>query len=566
MSALQWATLGLLALAAAIGMWRTWRGPSAHGLALIAPLLMAGLLWLLLYPPLIETARVEAVVLSAGVSTQQLAELDSRVPAYALPGVVAANAAIEPVPDLATALRRNPAIGNLRVLGDGLPERDLQALGQRGLTFEPGAELRGLLDVQWPATVRAGTLWTMQGEVAGVEGGQLRLLDRSGAVAAEARVDAVGRFRLEVTARTPAEADYRLQLLDAADAVVDELALGVVIEAGDSINTLLLAGAADAESKYLRRWIIDSGSTLASRISLSRGIEQRQNDTGLTTQTLQATDLLVIDERAWAALPGADKGLIRSAVEEGMGLLLRIGGPLSAQARADWAALGFAIEDADLARSARLLDGGGEIEVARLPLRVVADDSVALLTASDASVLARWRAFGQGRIAVWLPLDTWRLATGGDTARYGTLWSQVFSTLARPRGTPAASLPRLLRVDQRAAVCGIGANALIENAQGQRQRLLLDRDAGNCAAWWPGEAGWHRLLDAGQRQSIYVLAATAADNLIRAQTREATRQRLRAPTSAGTWQAAMPRWPLFIAWLLVSAASWWWQRRRRANP
>ena len=254
MSALQWATLVLLALAAAIGMWRTWRGPSRRGLAVIAPLPMAGLLWLLLYPPLIETTRVEAVVLSAGVSTQQLAELDSRVPVYALPGVVAVNASIEVVPDLATALRRNPAIGNLRVLGDGLPEHDLQALGRRGLAFEPGTELRGLLDVQWPATVRAGTLWTMHGETAGVEGGQLRLLDRSGAVAAEALVDAAGRFRLEVTARTPAEADYRLQLLDADNAVVDELALGVVIEAGDSINALLLAGGADAESKASDRF------------------------------------------------------------------------------------------------------------------------------------------------------------------------------------------------------------------------------------------------------------------------------------------------------------------------
>ena len=565
MNALQWATLVLLALAAALGIRRTWRGSSRRGFAVIAPLLMAGLLWLLLYPPLLETARVEAVVLSTGVSTQQLAELDSRVPVYALPGVVAANASIEAVPDLATALRRNPAIGNLRVLGDGLPEHDLQALGQRGLAFEPGTELRGLLDVQWPATVRAGTLWTMHGEAAGVEGGQLRLLDRSGAVAAETLIDAAGRFRLELTARTPAEADYRLQLLDAGNAVVDELALGVVIEAGDSVNALLLAGGADAESKYLRRWVIDSGSALASRISLSRGIEQRRNDTELTAQTLQATDLLVIDERAWAALAGASKTLIRSAVDEGMGLLLRIGGPLSALTRADWAALGFAIEDADLPRSAYLLDGGGDIEVARLPLRVVADDSVALLSASDASVLARWRAHGQGRIAVWLPLDTWRLATGGDKARYGTLWSKVFSTLARARGTSAAVLPQRARVDQRAAICGMGADALIESAQGQRQRLLIDSAAGNCAAWWPAEAGWHRLLDAGRRQSIFVLAATATDNLIRAQTRAATRQRLRAPLSVGTWQAPMPRWPLFLAWLLVSGASWWWQRRGQAS-
>lgn len=566
MTALQWATLGLLALAVLVGIGREWRRPgSRRWPGVIAQPLIAVLLWLLLYPPLIEKEQVEAIVLSPGVSAQQLEHLDPRVPTYALPDVLGASAWIEPVPDLATALRRNPAIGDLRVLGDGLPERDLEAIGQRGLAFEPGTDVRGLLDVQSPTTVRSGTLWTIQGIAAGVAGGHLRLLDRAGAVAAEAEVDTTGRFRLGAAVKTPAEAVYRLQLRNAGDAVVDELALGIVIHAGDSLNTVLLAGGADPETKYLRRWIMDSGSTLASRISLSRGIEQRQNDADLNAQALQAADLLVMDERVWVALPAAQKALIRSAVEQGTGLLLRVTGSLSAQTRAEWAVLGFAIENADLPRSARLHDAGREIEVTRLPLRVTADDSVALLTANDGSILASWRAIGQGRVAVWLPLDTWRLATDGDKAYYGTLWSNAFSTLARARGTPDASLPGWIRVDHRAAICGIGADAFIENAHGQRQRLLIDGAARNCAAWWPGEPGWQHLIDGEHRQPIFVQAASEAGNLVRAEIRDATRQRIRPASSTSTWQAPMPRWPLFLAWLLASGGFWWWQHRRHAS-
>ncbi len=568
MSTLQWATLGLLVLAALTGIWRVLRLPgSRRWIGVIGQPVMAILLWLVLYPPLIDKARVEAVILSPGVTAQQLAQLDSTSPIIALPGVVVADRLIERVPDLATALRRNPSIGDLRVLGDGLPERDRdrESPGQRGLSFEPGADLFGLVDVQSPAMVRAGSLWTMQGIVAGVNAGQVRLLDRSAAVAADAIVDESGRFHLSVAAKTAGEAVYRLQVLDAKDSVIDELPLGVVIRAGDSLNTLILAGAADPETKYLRRWIIDSGSTVSSRISLSRGITQRQNDIDLSAVALEQTDLLIVDERAWAGLSASSKALITAAVEQGMGLILRASGPVPAKTRTEWAELGFQIENADLASSAHVVDAGHEIELTRMPLRMTAEDSVPLLRATDGSVLALWRAFGQGRIALWLPFDSWRLSTSGDKTRYGTLWSEAFSTLARARGSDAAALPRMARVDQRAVICGIGPDAAIENDQGQHQRLLIDSEAGNCAAWWPMQAGWQHFVDAGRREPIFVLAADEASNLIRQETRAAARQLVRQASAATTYRAPMQRWPLFLAWLLICAGFWWWQRRQRST-
>lgn len=566
MSMLQWVTLSLLLLASVAGVWRTMLAPAPRRwIGVIGQPVMAILLWFVLYPPSIDKPRVEAVVLSPGVTAQQLAQHDFTLPTLALPGVVAADRSIGHVPDLATALRRNLAIGDLRVLGDGLPERDRESLGQRGLSFEPGEDLVGLVDVQSPAVVLAGALWTIQGAVAGVDAGQVRLLDRSAAVAADIVLDESGRFRLAAAAKTAGEAVYRLQVLDASDSVIDELPLGIVITAGDSLNTVILAGAADPEIKYLRRWIVDSGSSVASRINLSRGISQRQDDVDISAGGLEKTDLLIVDERAWAGLPVSSKGLIKLAVEQGMGLILRASGPVPAKTRTEWAELGFQIEKADLASSARIVEAGHEIELTRMPLRVSADDSVPLLTATDGSVLALWRAFGQGRIALWLPLDSWHLITSGDKTRYGTLWSEAFSTLARARGAAVPSLPRMARVDQRTVICGIGSDAVIENSQGQNQRLLIDKEAGNCAAWWPSEAGWQYLVNADRREPIFVLAVGEASNLLRQETRTATRQLVRPPSVPTTYRAPMQRWPLFLAWLLISAGFWWWQRRRHAN-
>ena len=567
MSLLQSMTAGVLVVAVLAGSWRVLRAPrSPPALRIAGQLAMAGLLYLLLYPPGIDQPGRDATVLTPGVSARQLSALDPGTTIIALPGVVADDHAIEHVPDLASALRRHADIASIRVLGDGLPARDRGALEGRGLTFEPGEKLIGVVALNVPSTISEGALWTLRGQISVTDKAHLRLLDRSGAVIATTQPDDDGNFRLELRAPIAGETLYRLQLLDANESLLEELPIGVDVRAGDSLRTLILAGAADAEVKYLRRWIMDSGSVSASRISLSRGIEQRQNDVSLDPQALAELDLLILDERSWAGLGEAGNVLIRAAVEQGLGVILRVSGPLPAQVAKDWTAFGLRTETTERARTASISLAGAEAALTRAPLDIEANDSVPLLKASDGSALAVWRMFGHGRIALWLPQDTFRLQLSGDEGDYANLWSETFSTLGRARGAASPDLPVGARVNQRSSICDIGPEALIEDMQTQRQRLLVDSSAGDCAAWWPSQAGWQHLLDGEARWPVFVWAADEATSLLRQQTRDATRQLVNTAGAKIRVPASMPRWPLFLVWLLVSAALWWIERRAQLRP
>src|SRR6185312_8812449 len=100
------------------------------------------------------------------------------------------------------------------------------------------------------------------------------------------------------------------------------------------------AGAPDPELKYLRRWAVDAGVDLASRIVLSDGVAIQDGAAALDADALAKTDLVMVDERAWKNLDAGAKQALEHATRDGLGLFLRVSGPLPDVAAGDWRALG----------------------------------------------------------------------------------------------------------------------------------------------------------------------------------------------------------------------------------
>jgi hypothetical protein len=249
--------------------------------------------------------------------------------------------------------------------------------------------------------------------------------------------------------------------------------------------------------------------------------------------------------------------------------LMRVTGPVPKQVLEDWAAMGFKMEAADIARSVGLAEplggGDGRRTFTRQQLKLDAADSVQLLGATDKSDLARWRAMGLGRLGIWLPLDTYRTSLEGDQEGYGTLWSKVFATLARARSRAEPLLPRNARIHQRSVICGLEAGATIVGADGVRRELLVDEGRPSCAAWWPAESGWHELTNAGSSWPIHVLDQAEASALQRMELREATTAMVRDVSTTPRLSTQLPRWPFFLIWLSLAALFWWLERRWARN-
>ena len=556
----------LLVAAALIGVWRSLRDGVAHrALRIVLQIASAVLIYLCLFPPS-TSERFYAgalVVLTPGASEEQLAKLSSAT-TVALPGVPAPTG-VERVPDLGTALRRHPGRAHLRVVGGGLPARDIDAARGLSIKFDASAPPPGIVELAAPSFVRAGSEWTVRGRVEGDANGRIELRDPSGATVANANLSDDGAFALSARAKTAGGASFLLRALDHDGRAIDEAPLPIVARDGNGLRVVLIGGAPDPDLKYLRRWALDAGVELASRMALSDGVAMNEGAATLTREALDNTDLVIVDERSWATLDGAAKARITDAVRAGLGLLLRVTGPVPDAIAADWQTLGFRVHAADVAQTVVLAKEADAPELSRRAVSVDAEDAITMLRAADGSPLAAWRNEGQGRVGVWWLADSYRLSLAGDPARFGTLWSDALTTIARARGESPPEIPAELRVDQRAVFCGLHEGAFVEEASGAHVALSIDVSGAHCAAYWPAQSGWQTLVSDAKRWPFRVRDSKEAIALAAAQNAVATRSLVGHgdPGSAmSTERIPLPRWPFFLAWLGVAAALWWLERSR----
>ncbi len=258
----------------------------------------------------------------------------------------------------------------------------------------------------------------------------------------------------------------------------------------------------------------------------------------LSSGALNAFDLAIVDDRSWASLGAGQRAAFSQAVRGGLGLLLRVTGPLTQSTRNQWQALGMELSGGSDSAAVKLdagpadddalraLRGPGTREVpiatdadqaqppelSRRVLRVDPTRSTPLLRAADGTPLAHWRATGRGRVGVWALTDTYLLALAGRHDLHAQLWSDALSTLARPGATAVVpDLRSSLRIDQRITVCGLGTASLVQAPNGSRTTLLIDPATGSdaCAGYWPDQAGWHQLQQGDDRWPFYVSSRAA---------------------------------------------------------
>jgi hypothetical protein len=555
----------LLACAVVLGVLRTWQVRRLRLIRIGLQIFAALLLYFCLFPPTASEnfSADELVVVTPGATRAQLAALPSVATIVALPGVDA-DKAIERVPDLGTALRAHAGARRLRVVGNGLPLRDRDAARGLVATFDAAPLPRGLVELEVPASVRAGNVWRIDGRVEAVADGRVELRDPSGTVVATQALDTQGRFALHANAKGEGTTLFALKVLDRDGAQVDAATVPLSVHDGLPPKIVLLAGAPDAELKYLRRWAADAGLALTSRIALSDGVALTEGTFASSDEAWRAADIAIVDDRAWAALDAARKQALIAAVRDGLGLLLRATGPLPAPVAADWEGLGFHLRAVDapapvaLDKTLGFADSG--LVFSRSALAVEAGDAAPLLRADDGSTLAWSRNFGRGRVALWLLADSYRLALGGAAPAYGTLWGGTLA-VARARGDAAPTLADAARVDERAVLCGLSADAVVANENGERTPLLVGAD--RCAGYWPQAPGWHVLIDASERWPFHVRTRDEAAGLAAADDARTTRELLGVSTSAAavaTRAVPLPRWPFFLAWLAAAAALWWLER------
>jgi hypothetical protein len=280
--------------------------------------------------------------------------------------------------------------------------------------------------------------------------------------------------------------------------------------------------------------------------------------------------MLIVDERAWQGFDGDQRRVIREAVGNGLGLLLRVTGPVSAQTVADFRQMGLRIDPATLTQNVQLTPDTENAEwptLSRQALRVSAADARIALAGTQGEALAVWRAQGNGRVGIILLSDSYRLALAGFGDAHSRIWSGLVSVLARPQ-SEASPVRRsdLAWPHERMVFCQLQADASIQS-EGEWQPLIVETTGINrgCAGFWPETTGWYTLNSGANQLPFYVHAPKEGEALRRSQIRAATlKLAARAPDTAMASRVPVPGspWPWFIGWLVVSGMLWWLERSR----
>ena len=552
-----------------------WRAATLMGLQVVAGLL----LWLTLHPPASAIRTGTMIVATAGSpATIPTAPGDILI---ALPEAGPVAEATR-VPDLATALRRYPTPARVRILGRGLTPRDQSPLSVP-VEFAAPPLPRGLTDLALPDPTAPGATFVVGGQVGALPAGTVELVDPADEVVDRAAIKPGERFALTAAARAPGLALFTLRLTDPSGAVVEQIAVPVETLVQTPPRVLVLAGAPTAETKYLKRWAEDSGVDLTLDIDVGAGIQLGDPPLPLNANTFGELDLVVLDDRRWEAMGGGARAALTTAVNDGLGLLLRPSGPLSAGTRRDWAGLGLSLSGGDDAVALRLDPPSEEAapdapaadpaedlpELARRDLTVEGSGAVALLRDADGNALASWRSRGRGRVAVWTVTDSYALVLTGRPDRYGEMWSALFSEIGRAGDDSRAEIDGMARVGRRVALCRLTGEPSVLGQDGRAHALRIDPAAGDraCAAFWPEQPGWHVIRDGEDRQTpFYVQPADAAPSLVMAADRSATLALAgTAPTRAApasTSHAPGSPWPWFAGLLVVLSGLWWFERNR----
>lgn len=582
----------LIAAAVMIGLVRLWlwqrsapaeaRAPQWR-LGLLAALQIGAglLLYLVLFPPEVPPRSGVLVVATSGAPRVIAHEAGDIV--VALPEAGEVDGAAR-VPDLATALRRFPAAGRIRVEGAGLSPRD-QGAADRSVDFVPPPIPRGLINLALPPWTAAGAPFSVGGQVGPLPAGTVELVDPANVVVDRVRVAAGGRFVLTSQTRAAGLALFTLRLRDAAGEMVEQVAVPIETRDPDRARVLVLAGAPGAEVKYLRRWAEDAGLDLDVEIDLGAGARIADGADPLTRGSLAEVDLLVVDDRRWDTLDPGARDRLAAAVDDGLGLLLRPTGPLAETTRRDWATLGLPLTGGSEAVALRLdapaargLESEGEaspappLELARRDIEHEGPDAISLLRDAGGQAFASWRSRGAGRIGVWTVTDSYTLVLTGRPDHYGDLWSAAFSAMARPGQARPVEIEPFARTGARVVICQLTGAATVVGPDSIARPLQIDPAAGEgrCAAVWSNQSGWHVVRDGQNRDSaFYVHPAASGASLTAFADREAT---LALAAGGGAGASRMPApgapgspWPWFLALLLVLAALWWLERNRPAT-
>ncbi|RZK58765.1 MAG: hypothetical protein EOO91_07315 [Pedobacter sp.] len=494
------------------------------------------------------------------------------------------NQKINHIAELAYYLKEHPTVKRINIYGYGLSENELETLRNKQISFYPSNVPSGVISVSWQKKLKAAESLKVQGVYYNGTKEPVKLkLYGMGTSLDSVNVKPHTEFNFSFINRPKQIGKTIFNLI--ASQGSDTLSVEPVpfeVENKQAINVLILASFPDFEYKFLKKWLYENQYAVALRSQISKNkystdfLNMKAVDLNQLNQALlKNMDLVVIDEAELAAIPGSDRSSIYNAVDNGMGLIIRVSNP-KPQANAqnfNQYEVPSTIEKPLSLRSSDQLKFSDLSFKQTLFLKSSVNNQ-ALITDETGKILVNSRLSGMGKIITSTFSSTYQWQLAGKQFDYSGFWSLLFAKSLRKKIEiqSFAFVPQFPSVDEKTRLMLSLADSktpsiLIDSVKiNPRQNMEMPSEWDGF--YWPKNFGWKRLSNNQKTENIYFYKNTdwkSAKSFVKLQhtANFVANESIKAAEGVEIEYLAkesISKWWFFVGFLLAISFLWYEQR------
>lgn len=488
------------------------------------------------------------------------------------------------LPDLSYYLQVHTEINHLQVFGYGLAVTELEQLKNYQYDFYPAVSPGGVTSIFWPAQLKESDAFRIQGIYNNTSSGPVKLLlEGLGTKLDSVVIKAEGKvpFILQTQPKQVGKAVYQLTAIKEGDTLEKE-EIPFQVRAIEKTKILVLSSFPDFEYKFLKNWLYENQYQVIfrTRVSKDKFSEdqlnmQAVNSSILTSSLLKQFDLVIADDEELASLNPAATASLRTAIGNGLGVLIRLNAVKSISSLAKAFKTYAATDSSAHSFSPVLVEGLKPLKPLLItqPIYIQEEQNAALLVKSSSGKLVlSTLAYGNGKITATALGATYNWILTSQTTEYARFWSHVIQKTVRKQELPnhLATLPDL-------PVAGEQLSLLVETDRNDSiptfsvnqtkvsplQHTILPFSWK--ATYWPNQAGWNTMqVNAGEQLEFYVYPKGAWKGV---ETEKRLTQNLSQPKNLSatlessvvgmeTQEKELSKWWFCLSFLLAAAYLW----------
>ncbi len=512
MTFLLYVLIGLLAL---LLSWLEWQRSDRRRRVprVVAVLLAAAALALLAARPSyrVTVNPQVAVLLTSGTPADSLRALLAALPKETSMWTTDSSLAgtrVQWVPSPGDIPRRQPGLRTVHLLGHGLPGHQLPPLDSVRVVPHLTPPAAGLVAAHWTEQVALGDSLVVQGEYRNVSNGtvQLRLAGfGKGLDSVTVAPGATARFSLRATPKETGPFVFHLESRAGTRRLGGEK-IPFEVTPKRLLNVLFLESFPTFGGKFLKAFLSEEGHRVVARAAISKGkfrtefLNAPATALGRLTPTLLGgLDLIILDDASLRNLSGPERVLLRSAIHEGLGVLVWASeGKLPGQAPFNAFRLAPAPGPEERRLALRWMGRPAAPPLTFPPLFVENTPAVRpLVKAGKDGALAAFAPFGLGGVTVAVAGNAFEWVLAGRAPVHASYWSHLLTATARRREAfehwqiatplPVPDVPVTLQL--------VSANPQLPVLSVDSTALYPQQATAGLGSWestfWPRREGWH---------------------------------------------------------------------------